>query len=369
MKKSGIQDVAREAGVSKTSVSNYLNGKDARLGEETKGRIRQAVEKLNYTPSLGARRLSTKSASRTIGAVIRHDLGYMFKTRYFSEVMGGIGEAAGRLGYRVLLVSSLGGSVAEDIEYALSLGRGIVDGFLLFELEEADPYVAAFERAQVPYLCFGRPEQEGIERWVSSDHEKGIEAAVAHLWGHGHRRLALFPGQRSSLIALHRTAAFRRELERLGGRADDCPIRFAYSTEADLYPEYLRLLSLGTEGPTAFIFPQAHLSAYQRALEAAGRSANPPAVILADYFPADEYEKTDFAYLKGHIHQVGLRGAVRLIEALETRPAGSGAAGSAPSGEYFPCELILGASCGCGASGPGRGEPRADDNGTTRSDR
>lgn len=363
MKKSGIQDVAEEAGVSKTSVSNYLNGKDARLGEETKARIRRAVEKLNYTPSLGARRLSTKSASHTIGAVVRHDLGYMFKTRYFSEVMGGIGEASGRLGYRVLLVSSLGGNIGEDIEYALSLARGIVDGFLLFELEEADPYVAAFERAQVPYLCFGRPEDKSLERWVSSDHERGIRAAVEHLWGHGHRRLALFPGQRNSLIALRRADAFRRELKRLGGRVGDSPIRFSYSADADLYPEYLRLLSLGAGEPTAFILPQAHLSAYERALETGGRAADPPAVILADYFPADEYEKTDFAYLKGHIHQVGLRGAVRLIDGLEGRPAGAG--------EYFPCELITGASCGCagGASARSPEAARKKDNGKPRSNR
>jgi DNA-binding LacI/PurR family transcriptional regulator len=326
--------------VSKSSVSNYLNGKDERLGEATKARIRDAAERLNYSPSLGARRLSTKSASRTIGAVIRHDLGYMFRTRYFTEVMAGIGEACGQLGYRVILVSSLAGRPSEDIEYALSLSRGIVDGFLLFELEENDPYVAAFERSQVPYVCYGRPEDESLSRWVSSDHEGGVAAAVEHLWGHGHRRMALFPGLSGSLIASRRAAGFRDALARLGASADEFLVRYGYSAEADLYPEYLRILSLGAAGPTALVFPQAHLGAYARALEAAGRAASPPAVVLADYFPSDEYETTPYAYLRGHIRQVGLRGAVRLIDGLEGRPVGQG--------EFFPTELIAGTSCGCG---------------------
>jgi len=61
VKRSSIQDVAREAGVSKTTVSNYLNKRDARLSEETKQRIRTVIDKLHYSPSLGAGACPLKS--------------------------------------------------------------------------------------------------------------------------------------------------------------------------------------------------------------------------------------------------------------------------------------------------------------------
>lgn len=54
-----IQDVARLAGVSPTSVSNVLNGRFERMREETVERIQRAIKQLGYTPSLVARQLKT----------------------------------------------------------------------------------------------------------------------------------------------------------------------------------------------------------------------------------------------------------------------------------------------------------------------
>ena len=105
-----------------------------------------------------------------------------------------------------------------------------------------------------------------------------------------------------------------------------------------MYPEYVRLLGM-KNGPTAFIFPQVQLPAYRRALDSTGRITNRPAVILADYFPTDEYETTEYTYVKGFVRQIGLHGAERLINKIEGKAAGKG--------ELFPAELVIGTSCGC----------------------
>ncbi len=337
-KRVGIQDVAREAGVSKTSVSNYLNGRDEKLSQETRDRIRDTMARLRYAPSLGARSISSKSASKTIGAIIRHDLGYLFNTRFFAQVMQGIGAACDRFGYRVLVLSSRPSSRDEDLQYALSLSRGIVDGFLLFELVENDPYAAAFRDKQVPFICFGRPEEDDLYPWVASDQDGAMVTVVAHLAGHGLKRIALYPGHRGSLVATRRVAGFRRGLEESMLPWDEALVRYSYGEDGDLYPEYLRMLSM-EGGPDSFVFPQSQLGCFRRALEATGKLADPPPYILADFFGGDEERGESYTYVKGHVRQIGLRGAERLIDLVEGRGNGTG--------ELFPTELIIGGSCGC----------------------
>ncbi len=380
-----IADVAREAGVSKTSVSNYLNGRKSRLAEATIARIRETVERLNYSPSLGARRLSSQTASRSIAAIIRHDLGYAFESAFFPQVMKGIGDACAALGYRILLVASMGRSVQEDIDYALSLGRGIVDGFLLFELEENDPYIRAFERSGVPYVCFGRPDDPGVTRWVASDQEGGIVAAVDHLWAHGFRRIALFPGQAGLMVTKLRVEGFRKALAARGGAWDESLIQYGFAPGVDAYPVFSRLLA-GTGGPDAYLIRQVDAASFARALrerKAAARRAGlrvggatpdapaapvipaagagaatdaafvEPAVVLADYFPpeggagdadAGGLDGRPYTYVRGHVRHVGFRGASRLIDLVRGVEN--------ETSELFPTELVVGATCGCIRHGP-----------------
>ena len=66
MKNATISDVAKLSGVSKSTVSNYLNGNFERMSDETKKKIKNAIDELGYTPSLSARRLSSKNHSKTV---------------------------------------------------------------------------------------------------------------------------------------------------------------------------------------------------------------------------------------------------------------------------------------------------------------
>ncbi len=379
-KRISIADVAREAGVSKTSVSNYLNGRKARLAEATIARIRETVERLNYNPSLGARRLSSQAASRSIAAIIRHDLGYAFDSAFFPQVMKGIGDACAALGYRILVVASMGRSVREDIDYALSLGRGIVDGFLLFELEEDDPYIRAFERSGVPYVCFGRPDDPAVTRWVASDQEGGIAAAVDHLWTHGRRRIALFPGRAGLMVTKLRVEGFRRSLAARGGVWDESLVQYGFAPGVDAYPVFSRLLA-EPGGPDAYLIRQVDAAAFARALRerkasalragaalrtgavprfgdsvptgdfpvaASDAASAEPAVVLADFFPpeggagsADEggLDGRPYTYVRSHARHVGFRGASRLIDLVRGVEN--------ETSELFPTELVVGATCGC----------------------
>jgi len=341
MKRAGIQDVAREAGVSKTTVSNYLNGRDSRLSDETKGRIKAVIDRLHYSPSLGARRLSTKDRSYTIGILIRHDLEYAFNTLFFSRVMRGIGDVCDQYGYRAMIVSSQRNPRRDDTDYVLSLGRGIVDGFLIFDVEDHDAYIETFDKVGIPYLCFGRPDGEGYRNWVASDHRGGMVRAVNHLWDHGHRRIALFPGLPKLMVTRHRVDGYREALASRECEFDEALVHYNYSDRYDAAPALARLMD-SPRRPTAFVIPQNLTSSFFAV--AADRGLSVPqdaAVILSEYFAPNAYESVSYAHIKAPVYEVGVGGASKLVALIENE-------GYAPTPEEFPTELVTGRTCGCG---------------------
>lgn len=139
MKKLTINEIAERAGVSKTTVSFYLNGKTNKMSEETMERIRRIIEETGYEPNVAARALKTKN-NGMIG-VIMGDLSQPFSAR----ALQGIEEEASLAGYQVLVGSSkmLFSKEEECIENMWKLGvSGVIIqatyrfGILGIELEK-----------------------------------------------------------------------------------------------------------------------------------------------------------------------------------------------------------------------------------------
>jgi DNA-binding LacI/PurR family transcriptional regulator len=95
-----IQDVAREAGVSTTSVSNYLNGRMGEMGQETRKRIAGTIKKLSFTPNSAARQLKTGKAP-ILGLLVPSVV-----NPYFAELAVALDAAAQKSGFRVVLCNT-----------------------------------------------------------------------------------------------------------------------------------------------------------------------------------------------------------------------------------------------------------------------
>lgn len=100
MKRTTISEVAKEAGVSVTTVSRYLNGKYSKMGPETKQKIAETIKKLNYIPTASARRLR-QSQSHAIGVLVG-DIGNTFSTL----LAKGIDDVLHPAGYDIILMNT-----------------------------------------------------------------------------------------------------------------------------------------------------------------------------------------------------------------------------------------------------------------------
>ncbi|QHT47970.1 LacI family transcriptional regulator [Bacillus sp. SB49] len=118
-----IQDVAKEAGVSPTTVSRVLNNRGY-ISEETKGKVYAAMEKINYIPNDLARSLFT-NRTNVIGLIVPTT-----ENPFFGEIAAAIESACSKNGYKVLLCNSLN-ELEKEKNYWEMLRRHQVDGVIV----------------------------------------------------------------------------------------------------------------------------------------------------------------------------------------------------------------------------------------------
>ena len=135
-----IQDVARLAGVSPTSISNYLNNRMEQMRPGTQLKIQQAIEQLGYRPNIAARQLKTGVAS-TIGLLVPS-----LANQFFGALACAVETAAASHQCRVMTVSTFRDPAREREVMAdlLAFGvQGIITGSALFKTTQVLGLAAA----------------------------------------------------------------------------------------------------------------------------------------------------------------------------------------------------------------------------------
>ncbi len=183
-----IADVAREAGVSKTSVSFAFNNPD-RLKPETADRIRQVATALGYRPDPVARML-TAGSTATIGILSPQALAQVFANPFFPLFAEGVASVTEDHGFGLLFISPLHGSLER------ALARATVDGVIVVGLDSQHPEVESIRRAHLPTVLVDAPawlEHSAI----GVDDTSGAYAAARHVLELGHREVLVLTMQPS----------------------------------------------------------------------------------------------------------------------------------------------------------------------------
>jgi alanine racemase len=223
-KRARITDVARAAGVSKTTVSFAFNSPE-RLSSETADRILAIARDLGYRPHPVARMLTVQRTS-TLGILTPQSLSQIFANPFFPLFAEGVGAVGEERGYGLLIISPLHGSLAG------ALARASVDGVVALGLEETHPDVEWVRQAGIPLVLVDAvawPEHGAVE----IDDEGGARAAADHVAALGHRDVLLIciepqsPAARAAdveSIMNRRLRGWRAGLEAAGVPADDAHV-------------------------------------------------------------------------------------------------------------------------------------------------
>jgi DNA-binding LacI/PurR family transcriptional regulator len=179
-----IGEIARRAGVSRSTVSYVISGKRP-VSDATRKRIERVIDELDYRPSATARALA-EGRTRTLALVVPP------VRRRMSDIqltfVASIVEAAARRDLDVLLSPS-GGDHDRSFERVVSSRRA--DGVILMEITLDDARVARLQESTTPFVTIGRVADPEATTWVDVDFEGLVSRCVHHLADLGHRHVAL----------------------------------------------------------------------------------------------------------------------------------------------------------------------------------
>jgi LacI family transcriptional regulator len=238
-----MRDVARLAGVSVTTVSSIVNGKEG-VSPELTGRVQDAIATLDYHPNELARGLKV-NRTFTIG-IILPDVSNLF----FNEILQGVETEARRNGYSVFLCNSNEDPPLER-ELLTTLIRRRVDGILLASIQ---PLLEenGLPGRRPPIVCFDRAPAGFAGGVVVVDNVLAAYQAARHLIDLGHQRIAIITGPATTLTGIGRFEGFQKALEEAHLPLHDEYIRpGGYSTQGG-YDSALEMLQLPTP-PTAIL--------------------------------------------------------------------------------------------------------------------
>lgn len=329
-----IKDVAARAGVSPSTVSRVLSD-SPRISDETKRRVRQALEEMDYHPNAFARGLVTNVAG-AIGVLIPPGEEF-FENPFFAEMMSGVSKIAREQGFDTVLSTS--GDNESTVLERMIRGRR-VDGILLLRSRKHDPSIQAVIERGFPAVLLGRPAEPTAIAYVNNDNVQAAYLATQHLIQLGHRKIGFLGGDMGYVVTVDRIEGYRKALREHGLTPDT---RLEVSNDLLERGGYLGMMRLlaASERPTAVLASDDVLAfgAMRAAGELGYRLPDDMAIVGFNDIRLAQLANPALTSVRIHMHDLGAAAAELLAEQI-AHP------GQHQETRIVPTELVVRNSCG-----------------------
>lgn len=305
-----IQDVAKRAGVSVSTVSRVLNSK-VDVASDTQDRVSAVIEELGYTSNLAAR--SMRSRKKNLIGLVVPDIGFP----YSIEIMKGINRAIAESRFDLLVYTTGGiqkdGTVTREQHYVSLLNNSLTDGAIVVASSAAEFVTDAPIIAVDPHLV--SPNYPSVQ---GTNYQGGLQA-MEHLLQLGHRRIGYINGRPEIASSGRRLKGYQDALKSAGIPFDeDLCVSGDYST-ATGRERALQLLSLG-EPPTAIFAAndQSAIGVFQAAEERGVRIPEDLSVIGFDNITEAQY--LGLTTIDQNLAEMGYVAVNMLINLINDKP-------------------------------------------------
>ncbi len=205
-----IRDVAKQLGLSITTVSRALDGYPD-VSESTRERVIQAANELGYIPNRAARQLR-RQRTDTIGYILPSGMS-RFSESFSNEFISGLADEAASNTFDLLITSASVGEEEEQQTYKRWVSARRVDGFVLNRVRVTDWRICYLSEMKIPFACFERSKDTFDYPSINVDGVESISNLISYLVTQRFKRIAFIGGPEFLTIHIDRLNGYRHGLK------------------------------------------------------------------------------------------------------------------------------------------------------------
>jgi len=310
-----ISDIAKLAGVSKSTVSRALNNSPL-IGQETRERIQSLARKHNFQINVPAQRLSLKQSNTIAFVTHAYHKEFSVADLFGLEIMGGISKGLYAQGYDLLVVHVNPQETGWAHQY---LDTGRVDGFILMTATRKQSHIQALLEMDAPFIVWGVPPSEARYCSVTGDNLNGGRIATKYLIDRGKQRIAFLGGPEDELEVQQRFEGYRNALLASSGSLDPALVTYGDFSNTSGARSMERLLMNAPDLDAVFVNSDLMAIAAMDVIRQHGRRVpEDVAVVGYDDLSIAEHSNPPLTTVRQNIPLAGKMLAENLIRYLQT---------------------------------------------------
>lgn len=330
-----LEDIAKQAGVSRSTASRVVND-DPNVSDSVRKRVQHVILSTGYHPHAAARSLASQR-SRMIGLVLPRTVSSFFTDPYFPRLTQGVAQACNQhnltLGLFILATKD-----DEERIFPLVSRHGLLDGIIVQTAQKEDKLINRLISSDFPVIVAGRPFRDSGVSYIDVDNIQASHQAVRHLIHKGYKRIGTITGLMNATVGIDRLEGYARAIREQGWELDKTLIITGDFTEQSGYDGMKKLLPARPEAVFAASDTMA-IGAIRAVREAGLQIPGDIAFIGFDDLPVASLSDVKLTTVRQPISQFGAQAVVTLIDLIEN--------GIKPSRRVImDTELIIRESCG-----------------------
>jgi LacI family transcriptional regulator len=330
-----LEDIARQAGVSRSTVSRVVNN-DPNVNEDVRKRIQELIQSTGYQPHAAARSLASQR-SRMIGLVLPRTVSSFFSDPYFPRLTQGVAQACNQSNYTLGLFL-LDTKEDEQRIFPRIANNGMLDGIILQTAQMDEKLIEKLIKSDFPVVIAGRPTINNGLTYIDVNNIDAACGAVCHLINLGYKRIGTITGRMTSTAGIDRKEGYLKAICEHGWQIDEALIVEGDFSEQGGYVAMKKLLDAKPDAVFAASDTTA-LGAIRAVREAGLRVPGDIAFIGFDDLPVASHYNIQLSTVHQPIFQFGVKAVETLIDLIEN--------GIKPSRRVImDTKLIIRDSCG-----------------------
>jgi LacI family transcriptional regulator len=343
-----LEDIAKETGVSRSTVSRVINN-NPNVSEDVRKKVQEAILRNHFQPHAAARALASQRTSN-IGLILPQTISFFFTDPYYAHLTKGIAQACNQHDY-TLAFFLVGSKEDEDRIFPRVCHPGMLDGVVVQSGHHGDQgIIGRLVDADMPFVVLGRPFRSDNVTYLDIDNINASYHAVTHLIRQGRTRIATITGPLQSSVGIDRLEGYKRALTDRGLPVVEDRIAVGDFTEVGGYYAMQRLLPAKPDAVFAASDAMA-IGAIRATREAGLKIPADIAFVGFDDLPMASFADIQLTTMRQPVVQFGVQAVETLIDKIQS-------GNTSPQRIIMDTELIIRDTCGANNLGrPQKSQP------------